>query len=1068
MSLRAYRYATRQLLYVVPVAALAIAAGCGDATGEVGSTNPEDAATGAQDTGGAVDDDAGSVSTDTGAVSPDTGAASEDTGSASTDTGPVDTKNPAACPGGVGCACAGNDECDNGLCVESGTSKICAAPCVDSCAPGFACASVNTGGGDTATFCVPQYDRLCAPCTKSDHCKTLGFDGNACMDRGADGGFCGVTCSDDSGCPTDYACVSGKTVEGATTKQCLPKDGADGAATACGCTEWASATKASTTCKIEAKNDKGEIVSSCPGTRSCDAAGLTKCVGDSPEGETCNGKDDDCDGKTDEETCNDNNPCTVDGCDPAADGGKGACVHNKIDGPCDADGSVCTESDKCISGVCTPGPAKVCNDGNGCTKDACDIATGCTATDDDGLVCDDDNPCTVGDVCQKGSCEAGNPKVCAANDACVDAKCSLKTGKCAYDDKPAGSPCDDGSKCTSGDACKTGKCVGAAKNCDDGNACTDDACKADSGCAYTHNAGPCEDGTKCTNGDICKGGKCKAGQSKNCDDGNPCTQRSCNPDDGQCQTKKLAIACDDGSKCTAKDACDDGFCTGKAVDCDDGQVCTTDSCDKLTGCANANNKLPCDDQDKCTESDTCGGGKCAGLPIALTACDDNDPCTTDSCAADKGCVNAPATNVPCDDGNKCTKGDVCQQGKCSSGTNVCQCVKDEDCAKSEDGNLCNGTLYCDVSGALNNCKINPKTVVTCPDGGQKCQQNVCNEKTGKCGLVNVADGTGCDADGSVCTQKDACSAGACKAGTTLPCDDGKVCTDDSCDPKSGCVFVINASACDADGSVCTEKDSCKNGLCIAGPKKDCNDSNDCTDDSCDAKKGCVNAANTAKCDDGNPCTTSDVCAASKCAGKGLSCDDNNACTKDSCSLKSGCANDPLQGSCEDGDACTVGDACAASKDGKWGCSPGKPRVCDDNNVCTTDGCDPKTGCTKTADTKTVHVCYSGADGTAGKGTCVKGKATCKADATMGPCAGEVVPNNVELCDGKDDTCDGKTDEGCKAERATVGFGSVTARVSGGKYTVKAWASDGATGSSTGSKQTNRWGVLSWLKALLGN
>jgi hypothetical protein len=31
----------------------------------------------------------------------------------------------------------------------------------------------------------------------------------------------------------------------------------------------------------------------------------------------------------------------------------------------------------------------------------------------------------------------------------------------------------------------------------------------------------------------------------------------------------------------------------------------------------------------------------------------------------------------------------------ASGTNICSCAVDLDCAGQEDGNLCNGTLFCD-------------------------------------------------------------------------------------------------------------------------------------------------------------------------------------------------------------------------------------------------------------------------------------------------------------------------------------------------------------------------------------
>ena len=46
----------------------------------------------------------------------------------------------------------------------------------------------------------------------------------------------------------------------------------------------------------------------------------------------------------------------------------------------------------------------------------------------------------------------------------------------------------------------------------------------------------------------------------------------------------------------------------------------------------------------------------------------------------------------------------------------------------------------------------------------------------------------------------------------------------------------------------------------------CDDSNVCTDDSCDPSTGCVTTDNTVACDDLDACTTGDVCAAGVCDG----------------------------------------------------------------------------------------------------------------------------------------------------------------------------------------------------------
>jgi hypothetical protein len=66
-------------------------------------------------------------------------------------------------------------------------------------------------------------------------------------------------------------------------------------------------------------------------------------------------------------------------------------------------------------------PALDCSDGNLCTDDRCDSFTGCF-NPNNSAPCDDANPCTVGDVCASGVCQAGSPRDLDA-DAHVDAVC---------------------------------------------------------------------------------------------------------------------------------------------------------------------------------------------------------------------------------------------------------------------------------------------------------------------------------------------------------------------------------------------------------------------------------------------------------------------------------------------------------------------------------------------------------------------------------------------------------------------------------------------------------------------
>jgi hypothetical protein len=96
--------------------------------------------------------------------------------------------------------------------------------------------------------------------------------------------------------------------------------------------------------------------------------------------------------------CNDNNPCTDDTCDAAT----GRCVYTNNDANACSDGDNCTV-DRCANGACVGVPVN-CDDQNPCTVDACDPATGqCVYRPVD---CDDGNACTL-DRCNPvtGVCE---------------------------------------------------------------------------------------------------------------------------------------------------------------------------------------------------------------------------------------------------------------------------------------------------------------------------------------------------------------------------------------------------------------------------------------------------------------------------------------------------------------------------------------------------------------------------------------------------------------------------------------------------------------------------------------
>jgi len=328
--------------------------------------------------------------------------------------------------------------------------------------------------------------------------------------------------------------------------------------------------------------------------------------------------------------CDDNNPCTDDSVDLT--GCK--CVHTPVaDGTTCNDWNACTLNDVCTSGICS-GTPKSCDDGNVCTTDYCNVATGVCYHQNNIAACDDGNACTIDDKCSNKVCQPGTPKICNDNNICTTDTCNTATG-CVFTNNTVS--CDDGNICTSNDKCSNGVCKGTnnTASCNDNNACTsNDKCSSGT-CKGTNNTVSCNDNNVCTSNDKCSSGVCKGTNN--------------------------TVSCNDNNACTTNDKCSSGTCKGTAKVCNDNNICTNDSCNTATGaCVFANNTVACSDNNACTQNDTCSGGVCVpGTPLV---CNDNNSCTApDDCIPSTGCVFSPVAN-----GTACTEisGGTCQSGVC--------------------------------------------------------------------------------------------------------------------------------------------------------------------------------------------------------------------------------------------------------------------------------------------------------------------------------------------------------------------------------------------------------------------
>lgn len=91
------------------------------------------------------------------------------------------------------------------------------------------------------------------------------------------------------------------------------------------------------------------------------------------------------------------------------------------DTACD-DGRFCNGLEACVDGACAPGTPATCDDGNLCTTDACDDATGCVYESNTDPCADDGDACTD-DVCDAGVCTHPTNDSCGSPGPC-DAYCS--------------------------------------------------------------------------------------------------------------------------------------------------------------------------------------------------------------------------------------------------------------------------------------------------------------------------------------------------------------------------------------------------------------------------------------------------------------------------------------------------------------------------------------------------------------------------------------------------------------------------------------------------------------------
>lgn len=422
-------------------------------------------------------------------------------------------------------ACTVEDSCEEGRCIgvpkDCDDQEICT---IDTCNPdGGGCIhealsdgrGCQTAAGATGTCNSGACERLC---TTNAECE----DDNPCTDDVCSEQYGCLNEPNDSECDDEDPCTTGD--------RCMAGD-----------------CRASSTLDCDDHNPCTD--DTCTADGGCINVGLddsSLCDDDDPctindacFSNLCQGTLLDCD---------DGNDCTYDICSSG-----GACIHSPISGlQCD-DSNACSTGSVCMGGVCTGSGVLDCDDGNSCTRDICERTGGCRLEDLTGPFCEDEDLCSQGDSCILGVCVSGEMLLdCQDEDPCTEDICDENDG-CDHLTMEEGDTCDLDPLLP--EACFQGACIEFCDNddqCDDALECTVDTCEMNTNtCLFTPDDDACDDEEACNGGEVCDSVEgCMPGTPPDCDDAVDCTDDACDFDLNGCVYQPQDYLCDDGDPCT--------------------------------------------------------------------------------------------------------------------------------------------------------------------------------------------------------------------------------------------------------------------------------------------------------------------------------------------------------------------------------------------------------------------------------------------------------------------------------------------------------------------------------------
>ena len=628
---------------------------------------------------------------------------------------------------------------------------------------------------------------------------------------------------------------------------------------------------------------------------------------------------------------------------------------DKYTGKCKGGPSVCDDDNPCTLDDCDPlvgctSAVKACADQDPCTVDSCDTLTGnCSHV---AGACDDNNLCTADSCTLSDGC--GHAFVgCDDGNACTSDGCTPLTG---CDNKPLN--CDDGQTCTT-DSCDAalgcvnskaagGACCENPTDCDDGDACTTHTCTLGL-CSTVPVANCCQ-------------------KASECDDANPCTLDTCNKGTGVCGHVVISGA---GCCLTVADCDDKNACTTAA--CVDNQ-CAQDTvcCQKASDCQAAPALGLCEDV-------TCTGGACGAKPGPGDGCCKPGSVVIKVAQAKLSPAQKGQWSVDASgkfDASKAGQALLLYEPKLgapNAGGGAFATVSLQP-ASLPSGAQVKLTFQwrSKLSGEQVRLRLKTKlgNWIAWQGGFSPNWQTVTVNLTGLAARPLTRDVTlWFEVQPSPFPQSGSfamidppkldvtCAALTCT--NAAVCNDNFAGTADACSDGL-CTYTGSALYCEPGGPPCTDNKACTTDFCGANQCQFLPIPNCCTQ--------------TADCDDKNVCT-SDACQGGQCKSSKQpaevccnsvgDCDDQNLCTQDSCPVIGlGCAHTQTDANCciatsgcDDKDSCTI-DVCKANQcEHKNACCQKDADCKDSDDLCTADTCE--SGTCKYAPTNAVGCCTPG-------------------------------------------------------------------------------------------------------------